>query len=135
MNRSTQSESAISSLQTKEEQTVFYYPPRVYSSERGNEILYFAPDQQVVVVVNLAGQDVLKAVEEGGTADEIALRLSRGDRELCGAGECRFSPNRKKRFLSACVFCVFLRLYQDCRNLSMFTKKACTFSNYLVYYM
>jgi hypothetical protein len=102
-------------LQTKEEQTVFYYPPRVYSSERGNEILYFAPDQQVVVVVNLAGQDVLKAVEEGGTADEIALRLSRGDRELCGAIEVTVwcwgvpfqSKSQKAIPISLRILCLF----------------------------
>ena len=104
MSRNTQSESGISSLQAKAEQTVFYYPPKVYSSERGNEVLYFAPDQQVVVVVNLAGQDVLKAAEEGGTADEIALRLSRGDRELGGGIQQLVRPFLdemvKRRFLS-----------------------------------
>ncbi len=92
MSQHTQSPSGISSLQTKEEQTIFYYPSQVYSSQRGDETLYFAPGQQAFVAVNLAGHDVLKAAVEGGTASEISLRLSQGDRELGAAVQQLVSP-------------------------------------------
>lgn len=92
MSHHTQSTSGISSLQTKEKQTFFYFPPKVYSSQRGSETLYFAPDQQAFVAVNLAGHDVLKAVVEGGTASEIALRLSQGDCDLGAVVQQLISP-------------------------------------------
>lgn len=82
MNRSIQSKSAIYSRLAMEEEMVYYYPPDVYSSERGGETLYFSPNQLAIVTVNLAGADVLKAAEKGGTVSEIALRLTRGDPEL-----------------------------------------------------
>ncbi len=64
---------------------VYYYPPDVYMSERGDETLYFSAARRVVVTVNHAGADVLKAAEKGGTASEIAARLSAGEPEA-GAG-------------------------------------------------
>lgn len=80
--KDSQSKRVASSLSTNEGEVVFYYPPRVYVSKRGDETLYYAPDRQVFVTVNVAGCDVLKASEKGGTVGEIALRLSKDDQEL-----------------------------------------------------